>query len=191
MKGTIVEPIFWFIYAAGAVTCLCLLIYIVGQQGYRQAANDPQAEMAENLAERLEQGESPAALVLRVAPLVDLEKTLSPWVVIYDKRGTPLESSGQLDGAPPQPPQGVFENSGFWRFGHTWQPHEGLRFSIAMVPFQNDKISGYVVVGRSMKLAEERIIMIGLKVLIAWVFTMGALFVGSFVGWFTLCQARK
>ena len=165
-----------FLYAAVPVTLVCLLIYMAGQQVYRQSVNDPQVAMAQDAAARLNAGEAPAALVSR-GTLLDISTSLSPWIAIYDSTGLPLESSAQFDGAPPKPPQGVFDNAAWWAHGHSWQPREGVRFSIAVAPFSFGNLSGYVVAGRSMRLVEERIIKLGQMILVGWLAILGALLV--------------
>ena len=45
------------------VTVLSGLVYVAVQQSYRQTANDPQIEMAEDAAAQLEEGRQPQAIV--------------------------------------------------------------------------------------------------------------------------------
>lgn len=168
----------WF-FAAVPVTALCLGIYIADQQVYRQTANDPQIQLAEDGAARLNSGGVPAELVTRGAPLVDIASSLDSWVAVYDQNGTPLEASAQLDNAPPKPPSGVFNvnapahlDDPMWKNGEyrfTWQPRAGVRQALVMVRANN----GYfVVAGRSLRLSEERTAQLGIHMMFGWAVTL-------------------
>jgi hypothetical protein len=166
---------FWWLYAAVPVTLLCIGMYAVGQQVYRQTANDPQIQMAEDGAATLNAGGVPAELVTRNASLVDIATSLDSWVAVYDASGTTLEASAQLDGAPPKLPAGVFNvntpakvDDPIWKNGEyhfTWQPRPGVRQAVVLVQVKN----GYfVAAGRSLRLSEERTGMLGFDMLIGW-----------------------
>jgi len=91
---------------AGISTVLALALYTIPQQVLRQGANDPQIQLAGDLAARLEQGVAAAEVV--PAGAVDIARSLSPFVIAYDDQGRPLASQAQLDGKTPVPPSGVF-----------------------------------------------------------------------------------
>jgi len=141
---------FW-IPAAVLATLACGLIYVVGQQGLRTAANDPQIQLAEDAATALDAGASPASVV--GAATVDTSTSLAPFVVVYDPAGTVLASDGRLDGAAPVPPIGVLRHA---RSDPpnlvTWQPRSGLRFATATVPWSG----GTVMAARSLREVERR-----------------------------------
>ncbi len=185
MKDWWLRAVLWWVWAAIPITLLCLLIYVVGQQIYRQSANDPELQMATDAAAALSRGEAPASVVNYAGrpggPLQDLATTYAPWLAIYDEHGTPLESTGQLYGAPPQPPKNVFANAEWWREGHTWQPQVGLRFSIIIVRYPSDggNTSNFVVAGRSLALTEDRVMQLGFSVLLGWFVTLGTVLVVS------------
>jgi hypothetical protein len=198
LKGTWLEPALWWVYASIAVTGLCGLIYAGVQQNYRQSLNDPQIQIAEDAAARLAAGGVPADIVPHDTPLVDLRNSLSPWIAVYDSAGVPLEASGQLDGAPPKLPMGVFDTSKWWAriMGHhfnnaphneswfSWQPDPSLRQAVVLVyvPSKNE----YVAAGRNMLEVENRIEGLAFTVLVGWFVIEGALFVSSFIGWWLL-----
>ncbi len=182
------KPLLWFVYAAVPVTILCLGMYAVGQQGYRQNANDPQIQLAEDAASVLAAGGVPADVVPRV-PLLNIQTSLAPWIAVYDNAGTPLEASAQLDNAPPQPPKALFNDAGWvdpklyvTPAGNetriTWQPKEGVRQALVLVHVTKE--DRYVVVGRSLRLAEERTGVLGFNMLIGWLGTLIVLLVLSF-----------
>lgn len=154
-----------------AATILAGLVYVAVQQDLRLSANDPQIQMAQDIAAQLSAGVPVQTLV----PLdkVDLNKSLAPFIIIFDDSGSPLGSSAQLDGKTPVPPHGVFNftrTQGEDRL--TWQPKDQVREAAVVERYQNASQSGFVLVGRSLKEVEEREDQtIGLTVL-AWVALM-------------------
>ncbi len=141
---------------AAAVTVVSGMIYGTVQQNYRQSANDPQIQIAEDLALQLSSGQQQFNLP---TAKVDLAKSLSPVIIILDDTGKELYSSGVLDGATPVPPKGVFEftkANGEDRV--TWEPKRGVREALVVVYFNNvtTKRTGYVIAAKSLKEVEIR-----------------------------------
>lgn len=173
---------------AVVVIGVCGLVYITVQQNYRQSLNDPQIQMAEDAARYLADDFSPAAVVPR-GTQVDISKSLAPWIAVYDENGKPLESSGFLNGAPPQPPKGVFDIA---RNGHgkdttiegqnrvSWQPSLNVRSAIVVQHFSGTH-PGFVIAGRNMREVEEReaglTTMVGLACIVTLVATFLAIVV--------------
>jgi hypothetical protein len=168
-------------------------VYVSVQQDYREALNDPQIQIAEDAALKLSQGGTPAEVVPHeAAATVDIQKSLAPWVAVYDASGVPLESSGVYDGAPPKLPQGVFDvhtwskapmytQNGMRESRFSWQPDEGIRQAVVLVHASNGM---YVASGRNMRDVEQRIEHLGEIIFAAWVVTLGALLAASFIaGW--------
>ncbi len=194
MKFLVRTFISWLPFAV-TITGLCLLVYATVQQNYRQSLNDPQVQMAEDGAAYLAKDYTPAAVVPRGVPMVDLAESLAPWIAVYDESGKVLESSGILDGAPPQVPQGVFDsvrNGLPLVVGHhlttgilvgvaanedrvSWQPNPDVRQAIVVVHVQGDK--GFVVAGRNMREVENREGRLSFMVFAAWIVLLGATFV--------------
>ena len=198
VKGTFFEPLAWWVYSSIAVTGLLGCTYLAVQQNYRQNANDPQIQLAEDGAAKLNDAGVPADLVPKGVPLTNLETSLDTWIAVYDQNGVPLEASAQLHNLPPQPPKSLFD-SNTWTDLKTfrsitgpetrvsWQPQAEVRQAIVLVKTAN----GYtVVVGRSMRLAEERVEQLTLNIGIGWLSIEAALFVASFVGWFLLKEKK-
>ena len=140
---------------AFVICCFSGLTYLAVQQDYRQSANDPQIQMAEDAASTLSSG----GLVQSVIPpgMVDIAGSLSPYVVIYDASGNPVAGDGILDGALPALPAGVFDSvramGGEDRI--TWQPRPGVRSAIVIDKISGDQ-SGFVMAGRSIREVEIR-----------------------------------
>ncbi|MDE1925103.1 MAG: hypothetical protein KGH79_02900 [Patescibacteria group bacterium] len=198
LKNTWLEPLVWWAYAAVAVTGMCTLVYSAVQQNYRQSLNDPQIQMAEDAAAALAGG----AQIDQAIPAgkVDIANSLAPWVAFYNSTGAPLLSSGQLGGAPPQLPAGVFDTSQWSNLiiGHhlnsapanenrfTWQPEDGVRQAVVLVHLDGPAVYGFVAAGRNMREVEGRESQLSFDVLMLWSFTLGCLFVASFAGWWLL-----
>jgi hypothetical protein len=150
------------------------LAYAVVQQNYRQSANDPQIQIAEDLASAIAQGQ-PADQIVPTQGTTELAKTLSPFVMIYSSTSTLIGSSALLNGKNPSFPASVFDRvalHGEWR--QTWQPAPGVREAVVVKPFSG-ATSGFLVVGRSLREVEAResqtVFMSGLAGVIALVLT--------------------
>jgi hypothetical protein len=131
------------------------LAYAVVQQSYRQSANDPQIQIAEDLASAIAQGQ-PVNQIVPPVGTTELANTLSPFVMIYSSTSTLIGSSALLDGKNPSFPTSVFDNvraHGQWR--QTWQPAPGVREAVVVEPYSGSS-SGFLVVGRSLKEIEIR-----------------------------------
>jgi hypothetical protein len=167
-----------FVPTAVAVTLLSGVIYAVVQQDYRQSANDPQLQMAEDAATQLSAGASPQD-VIRDGPSVDMSASLAPYTIVFDSGGKPLASSAALDGSTPAPPIGVLETATtHGRNLITWQPRDGVRSAIAVIPWSSAGQSGTVVVGRSLREVERREDRLFLMVGVGWIATL----VGAAIG---------
>ena len=139
---------------AAAITMLAGTIYIAVQQAYRQGANDPQIQMAEDAATALAAGQPVNNLV--PAGTVDMAQSLAPYLIVYDQNGTPLASNVLLHGAIPQIPAGVFDYTrqhGEDRI--SWQPEPGVR-SAAVIYAVTGSSGGFVLAGRSLREVEKR-----------------------------------
>lgn len=159
----------WLPLAIG-LTLVCGIVYVVVQQVYRQSANDPQIQIAEDAALALGNGQPPESFL--GGGKVDMALSLAPYLIIFDETGKPLVSGVELDNQVPIPPAGVFDftkrNKQDWI---TWQPRSGIRHAAIIVYF-NGKQTGFVLAGRSMREVENRIDNLGLGILLGWLFTL-------------------
>ena len=152
-----------FLPAASVLTVACGLIFLGLQQDLRQDANEPQIQMAEDMARALDGGTVPANLV--GASKVDLAVSLAPFIAVYDQSGAVLATDGALDGGPPRPPMGVLataRSAGIDKV--TWQPRAGVRIAAVVVPWHG----GTVLVGRLLRLVEERVGQLQVLAVAAW-----------------------
>jgi hypothetical protein len=153
---------------------LCGLVYLAVQQVLRQAANDPQIQLAEDATNALAQGET-TTNILSGARTVDIGQSLAPFLILYDESGKPVASSGLLHGEMPVPPPGVFEYTranGQNRV--TWQPEPAVRIAAVIQHFAGAK-PGFVLAGRSLREVEVRENQVLFEALLAMGITLLAL----------------
>jgi hypothetical protein len=151
----------WLPIEAG-VTLLTLLIYASVQQAYRQGANDPQIQIAEDAARAVAHGADPASLVSG-AP-VDIAASAAVWTAVVDGEDRALAANLRLDGHTPLPPAGVFADAR--RNG------------------ENRVTRAVIVVGRSLRDTEWRVDRLGLMALAAWLATsLASLIATAFGAW--------
>jgi hypothetical protein len=136
---------------AVAVTGLAALVYGAVQQDLRQSANDPQAQLAEDAAARLDAGAAPDEVV--PTGTVDMAVSLAPYVIVFDANARQVASSAQLHGSAPPFPASVMDAvRARGAEAITWQPESGVRSAVVVEPWRG----GFVVAGRSLRLIEER-----------------------------------
>lgn len=168
--GALVLPL------AVLATAAAGLVYAAVQYDLRSGANDPQVQLAEDAAARLDAGGAPSAQL--GSRVVDIAASLAPFIVVYDASDGVLASDGRLDGSPPRPPSGVLDVAR--RTGRdivTWQPREGVRIAVVVVPWRG----GTVLAGRSLRLVEQREDELLLLFGLAWLSTLLALAVAGTV----------
>lgn len=153
------------------VICLLhVLIYATGQHIYRSSANEPQWQLANSFAQKLSSGKPLPAYFS--SDVVELDKTLEPFVILYDASKTPVKTTVSLNGKTPTLPPSVFEEAA--RQGSnvlTWQPQHGLREALVVLyaPHSN---TPYVVVGRSLRYTEEQTEQHMKMVFISWILSI-------------------
>lgn len=124
-------------------------IYIVAQQLLRANANYPQIQMAEDTANALDRGDPPIVLVYSD---VDINQSLAPFSIIYDKNGKVVQGSGKIDGKVPTAPFGILQAADKKDYHTvTWQPTPSARIAAVTVKSK----SYYVLSGRSLREVEK------------------------------------
>jgi hypothetical protein len=163
-----------FLPLAVVATGLAGLVYLVAQQDGRWLANEPQVQLAEDAAARLDAGGRAQDQVGREP--VDIGRSLAPFVIVYGISGDILATDGVLDGLPPVVPEGVLattRNSG--RDAVTWQPRAGVRVATVCVAWSG----GTVLAGRSLRQVEEHAATLLALVGGGWLITLVALAVAA------------
>lgn len=186
----------YFLPLVLVISCICLLVYGAVQQNFRQGANDPQIQIAEDLAAKLDAGAKPQSVIS--SDKVDVAASLSPFVIIFDANAKVATSNALLDNQTPMPPVGVF-NSASSGIGHdiislkksseaklegdknedrfTWQPKDDVRIAAVLIKYNN----GYVLAGRSLREVEIREDNLSHQVAIAWIFTIVSTFAATLI----------
>jgi len=142
--------LFKYICLLVIVTVIFGTIDLVTQQNYRQSANDPQIQLAEDSAFLLGQG---AVMQWDASDQIDADASLAPFIALYSASGTPLTSSGLIGGRLPELPSGIFASvKAHGEDRVTWQTSKGLRFAAVVVSYKN----GYVLAARSLRETELR-----------------------------------
>jgi len=164
-----------FIPLAFIMTVMAGLVYLTVQQNFRMNANDPQIQIAEDLATQLSAGApvNPNSLTASI----DISKSLSTFVLIYDDAGKIITGSGKLNGQFPTMPAGVLDYTrtvGEDRL--SWQPQTDVRVALVVIKY-NGPNPGFVAVGRSLREVEQREAMLGWQVLAGWLAGIVGLFV--------------
>lgn len=161
---------------AVALTGLAVLVYGAVQQDLRLSANDPQIQLAEDAAARLDAGATASAVV--PADAIDLATSLDTYLIVFDATGSVVRSSAKLHGTVPTVPAGVFQavrQGGQDRI--TWQPDPSVRSAAVIQPWHG----GFVLAGRSLRLVEEREHQVLLLTMFMWLLTLGASAVASVI----------
>jgi hypothetical protein len=157
--------------AALLVTLVCGLIYVSVQQLHRSAANDPQLQLARDISERLKNNQSIEKLW--EGDSFDISKSLAVFKTLYNKNGEVIQSTGVLNGKPPQLPKGVFDYSARnTEDVLTWQPQQGVRMAMVVEAVGSPHVA-FVAVGRSLKETEKRVGNLTGMLLIGWLLCLG------------------
>jgi hypothetical protein len=168
----------WLPFAV-TISAFCLLVYAAVQQAYRQSADDPQIQLANDAADALADGHSAQALVPAIK--ISVNKSLAPFLIIYDTNGHEVASSGSLDGQTPALPNGVLDSTK--QLGEnriSWQPRNGVRIATVIVSYKD----GFVLAGRNMREIEQREAQVSMFAGITWILamlgTLAAIIFGEF-----------
>ena len=168
MKQTSILPSF---VAAVLVTIITGLIYGTVQQTYRTGANDPQLQLARDIAQAIKNNKPIEKLL--PADTLDLETSSGAFVILYDRNGKPVRSNVFLDNTIPQLAPGVLDFTK--KHGEntvTWQPRKGIRMAMVIESVSSPEIA-FVAAGRSLKETEERETSLRNMIFCAWILCIG------------------
>lgn len=191
VRESLARPVLVFnaLVLAAMATGVALALYAIPQQVLRQGLNDPQIQIAGDLAARLEQGVAPTEALPR-SQSVDMAQSLAPFAIVYDDQGHPLASQATLEGSVPVPPMGVFDyvrQHGQERV--SWQPvlgsSRGVRIA-SVVQRVGGAHPGFVLAGRNMREVETREGQVAQMAGLTWLGMLGVIAVGCLAfGWYT------
>lgn len=162
------------------------MVYGAVQQDIRRGANDPQIQIAEDTAAILDSG---APITSAVPPFrVDIARSLTPYIIVFDKSASPSAATAQLDGQIPKVSSGVFKYvTKYGQEWFTWEPKTGVREAVVLKKYSG----GFVLAGRSIREVEKRELWIEMMVAGAWLFTLGTTFVATLFFEFLTQKKRK
>jgi hypothetical protein len=164
--------------AAVLATVLVGTVYGAAQQIERQGADDAGWRLATQVASELADGRSETIASL---PRVNLETSLAPFVVVFDKTDAPQSGNGYLGGDLATVPKGVLDAARAEGRNHvSWQPSEGLRFATVEVK-SGDRV---VLAGQSLAPSESRTDHLGILLLAAWAGSLLVVAAGAVGYWF-------
>ena len=184
LRDSLTRPalVFNALVLAGIATGVALALYAIPQHVLRSGLNDPQIQLAGDTAARIEQGIAPTDAVA-VTQQIDMARSLSPFVIVYDDQGHPIASQGLLNGSVPTPPPGVFDNvrqHGQERL--SWQPilgsARGVRIA-TVIERVNGPHLGFVLAGRNMREVESRIADVQTMACLTWLGMLGLIAIGT------------
>jgi hypothetical protein len=138
------------------IVVLSGLVYVAVQQNYRLSANDPQIQIAEDIASAISKGTTPPDAIVSANPTAEMSPSLATFVTIFSATGTPIGSSVAENGKLPTLPSSIFDyvkKHGQDKF--TWQPESGTRIAAVVNSFSGPQ-PGYILAGRSLREVEAR-----------------------------------
>lgn len=149
-----------------AFSVLVIFGYTAAQQVYRQSANDPQTQLAQDIAQAINGGVDPTGLV--GTGKIEMTKSLATWLIVVGKDNKVVADNVTLNGKTPTYPTGVLEAArSTGQDVVTWQPESGVRHATVAVKVPNSS-GQVVVVGRSLSEVEHRVSQLGLMTLTTW-----------------------
>jgi len=149
------------------ITAFSMLAYASVQQSYRQGANDPQIQMANDMADALNTAPSIEAVLPKEK--IFFEKSLAPFYLIYNLDEQPVAGTGILNNSLQTLPDGVLDYAkehGENRV--TWQPQPGVRIAAVIVPYKD----GFVLAGRNLREVEVREAQVSMFARITWILAL-------------------
>jgi len=174
----------WLPFAV-VITVFSMLVYATVQQVYRQGANDPQIQMANDAADALNSGSSIESIVPQEK--VFFAKSLAPFFLIFNSSEQPVAGSGILNNSLQTLPNGVLDYAkehGENRV--TWQPQSGVRVAVVIVPYKD----GFVLAGRNLREVEAREAQVSGFVVISWTLALIATFIVIAFGGYFLVREK-
>jgi hypothetical protein len=147
-------------------TVLCALGFALTQQMQRLSADDLPARIAQDAAALLAKGTGAASVIGMYS--VDMEHSLSPFLIVLSESGAVIASTASVAGVTPLPPFGVLSEArqnGEHRI--TWELREDLRYATVVRRFEGER-PGFAVAGQNLRETEGRIALALRYSLIAW-----------------------
>ncbi|HMQ02101.1 MAG TPA: hypothetical protein PKD79_03470 [Candidatus Doudnabacteria bacterium] len=158
-----------FLTLAVVISVLFVSICYSARTVMRQAANDPQIEVTDQVTNIVRQG-VPIDAIVSGAEQIDMASSKALFVMIFDNNRTLVGSSAQLEGEAPTAPSEAFDKAGTqadYRFD--WEPRPGVKVAAIMKQIDDD---AYVLAGRSLAEFETRTQTLKAPLWIGWAISM-------------------
>jgi len=154
----------FFLPLACVTTLFFGTLYASVQQNYRQSANDPQIQIAQDIAHDLNIGKK-----ISLGSTVDITNSLSSFVILFDQKGNVVSSQGLLHGTTPTLPSGIFSYMNSRQQDQfTWQPASDTRIAAVVEKYNG----GFVLAGRNIKEVETRESQLAYITLGGWIMSL-------------------
>lgn len=147
-------------------TTLCALVFGLTQQMQRLSADEVPARIAQDAAALLERGTGAASVVGMYS--VDMERSLSPFLIVLSDSGAVVASTATVAGQTPLPPFGMLNEAvmnGEQRV--TWELRQDLRYATVIKRYEGER-PGFVVAGQNLREVDARTTLALHYALIAW-----------------------
>jgi hypothetical protein len=180
MSARVLKVIASFVFLSILFSGAYLTIYVTVHQSLRQSANDPQLQLAEDAALRLESGKQ-----VELESTIVSRKSLAPFIILVDQNHKLVKSSATDISTLPLPPIGSFDLAkARGEIFFTWEPEQGLRFATVIRYLKVADKETYIIAARSLREVEIRENRVFVMVAIAWVATELIILVGSTIFYF-------
>ncbi len=158
------------------VAVFFIFTYIALQQYMRMSANDAPAEIVKNIDLALSEGALPSQF--NSTHPVEIDKSLSLYVIIYDANGRPISGTGALNGNYPIPSSDVFAYTRSHQIDKfTFEPKPQLRHAVVMT-YHDGTTPLYILAGHSLEQVESHIKeLLSLSVVFGFISLIGSLLI--------------
>jgi hypothetical protein len=182
MKKLLNHSICIWLPVAAAIAGIFATLYFISMHNIRNSVSDISVQLATDAREDLANGKE-ATTIIGEMKNIDMQKSLSPFVIVYDGDRNVLAGSTKLNGKIPVPPTGVFEYAA--RMGEhriTWEPQQGVRADIVLMHLAANGKSTYVLAGRSLQAIERQTSATRFVLGICMLVTMAVSFIATVAG---------
>lgn len=159
----------WRLWLTAVLTVTVVLASALGftQHAIREGVSNEVNEAADAAYAQLQAGQSP--LESTPSYTIDLQDSTAPFAIIIDQSKRILASSARLERVTPLPPQGVFDFATTHGGNSlTWAPEKDVRLAIMVKPYAVAGNTGFIITGKSLQPAGDRIKTVSTMALAAW-----------------------
>ena len=161
----------WLPYAF-VVSILILFVTVSIRSYVRTSVNEQLIVVTENLAADMFRNDVPSA-PLPSAEVVDVERSIAPFVILYDSNGQPTDGTGKLNDTFPGLPQKITEHARTHsEYRLDWKPQANTRLAIVVRYYQNDQRAGFVLAGKNLRETNNQLSRLYILSAATWAITL-------------------